>query len=441
MNNTLINIEAEQSVLGSCMIGGKATLSEAQEILAEIDFYQERHRMIWEALCRLAEKDVIADIVTTSEELGEYLNKVGGVSYLVTLSNVTPSFKNIASYCQIVKQKSIARQKIAQCREIIKKLEDEEEPLEVISQGMIQDSALLSDNRQNEIIHVRQRTGEVFQEIGERRDNHGIVGLETGFDYFDHKVGGIRRGNLHILAARPAMGKTTLALNIARNVSMNQKKPVLFISLEMTNSQLIEKLMAENAGIDSWKLQDASKLGDQDWQSLSIAANNLYESKLYLDDSHRTKASDVAIRARRFKSQNQDLALIVIDYIQIMKAESRAGKNLEVGETSGILQGLAKELDVPILALSQLSREVEKRDDKRPILSDLRDSGSLEQDASTVMFLYREDYYKPDKFPPNNDPSQTELIIAKNRFGPVGKLHFVFFKAKSRFEQMAKEQQ
>lgn len=442
MNDILMNLEAEQSVLGGCMIGGKATVAEAQEMITAIDFYQERHRVIWEAICQLIEKGASIDIVTVTEQLGDQLNKIGGVPYLITLANKTPNFKNIGSYCKIIKEKSIARQKVVQCREIIKKLvEEEEDPFEVISQSMIYDSSLISNNRKSEIVHVREKTAEVFCEIGERRDNHGIVGQATGFYDFDVKVGGLRKGNLHLLAARPAMGKTTFALNIARNVSMKQRKPVLFISLEMTNSQLIEKLMAENAGIESWKLQDASKLTDSEWRGLSVAANNLYESKLYLDDSHRSKASEIAIRARRFKSLNPDLALIIIDYIQIMKAESKAGKNFEVGETSGILQGLAKELDIPILALSQLSRDIERREDKRPVLSDLRDSGSLEQDASTVMFLYRDDYYYPDKYPANNDPSQTELIIAKNRFGAIGKLHFMFLKAKSRFEQMERRLQ
>jgi len=439
MKETLFNIEAEQSILGGCMIGGKTTVLEAQELITATDFYQERHRMIWEAICRLVDRGESIDIITVREQLGDDLEKVGGIPYLMTLASKNPNYKNVASHCQIIKNKSIARQKVAQCRELIRQLENEEEPFELISQGMIFDSALISNSRKSEIVHVKEKTIAVYNEIEQRKNNHGVVGQATGFTDFDIKIGGLRRGSLHILAARPAMGKTTFALNIARNVAIKQKKPVLFVSLEMTNEQLIEKLMAENAGIESWKLQDAAQLSDREWNGLSLAANTLYESKLYLDDSHRSKASEIAVRLRRFKSLNPDLALVIIDYIQIMQAESRAGKNYEVGETSGILQGLAKELDIPILVLSQLSRDIERREDKRPILSDLRDSGSLEQDASTVMFLYRDDYYHPEDYPPNNDPSETELIVAKNRFGPIGKLYFTFFKAKSRFEQAAKE--
>lgn len=434
----LINIEAEQSVLGCCFIGGKPTVVEVQGIINSIDFYQEKHRVIWETLCRLISNGSSVDIITVISELGDYLEKVGGRQYLIELSNKAPNYKNVASYCKILKQKSIARQKAVQCQELVRKLEDEEDPFELISQSMIDDSMLLASNQKNEIIHVKDKAIEVFQKIEERKNNNGIVGLATGFNEFDIKVGGLRKGNLHILAARPAMGKTTLALNIASNVSMNFKKPVLFISLEMTNEQLIEKLMAEQAGLESWKLQDVAKMSSGEWKNLAIASNELYESKLYLDDSHRSKASEIAVRVRRFKSINPDLALVIVDYLQIMKAESRRDKNNEVGETSGILQGLAKELNIPVLALSQLSREVERREDKRPILSDLRDSGTLEQDGATVMFLYRDDYYNPNKYPVNNDPSETELIIAKNRFGPTGKLYFSFHKSKSRFIQLKK---
>jgi replicative DNA helicase len=427
--------QAEEAVIGSCLIGGLAIVNEAREIVTAGDFRDDRRRKIWEAIVDMADKQMQIDFVTVQEKLRNDTESIGGVSYILHLAGVVPTTAHIKNYAEIVRKKSLARQKIRQCYDIAEKLYNDEDPVEIISQGMIQDSKLIADNRKSDITHVRNKVFEVYSSLEDRKENDGIVGIPTGYSDLDRKIGGLRKGNLHILAARPAMGKTTLALNIAKHVAMKEKIPTVFVSLEMTNDQLVEKLITEDAGVDSQLLQNTTKLTEQDWKNVAHACNRITESSLYLDDSHRIRASDLAIRLRRFTAL-QPVGLVIIDYIQIMAPERSADRNKEVSETSGILQGLAKELNIPILALSQLSRDVEKRNNKIPVLSDLRDSGTLEQDAATVMFLYRDDYYNPPPEP--EDPSLVNLIIAKNRFGPLGRVDFQFFKAKSRFAMTAK---
>ena len=424
------NDQAEEGVLGSCLIGGAAAVNEAQEIISAADFYSEKGHLIWETLVEMVNKRIPIDFITVKTGLGEKLDDVGGISYIMHLAGVVPSPANVKNYAEIVRRKSLARQKIRQCFEMVNKLYDDEDPEEVISQGMVEDSKLISDRARKEIVHVKDKVIEVYASLEERKETNGIVGIPTSYIDLDRKLGGLRRGNLHILAARPGMGKTTLALNIAKHVAIKERIPVLFVSLEMTNEQLVEKLIAEEAGLDSQILQNTTELKDEDWRRISRSCGRIAESMLYLDDSHRIRASDLAVRLRRFSALHE-IGLVVIDYIQIMASERRTDRNQEVAETSGILQGLAKELNVPILALSQLSREVERRNNKIPGLADLRESGTIEQDASTVMFLYREDYYNPPEKPV--DPSLVNLIIAKNRFGPLGRVDFQFFKAKSKF--------
>lgn len=424
------NQDAEKAILGNCLLD-KIALLETRESLTTTDFYFEQNRYIYEKTLELDEQKRAVDIITIQEVMDD-INKAGGIPYLLSLVNGTPSIANNKQYIEIVKNKSIARQKISECNETIKKLYDEEDPFETVSQSMLSDSKLLGEKQKGGIIHVKERVNKVYAQLGERKEANGIVGISTGYSDLDRKIGGLRNGLFILLAARPAMGKTTLALNIAKHVAFKEQSPTLFISLEMTNDQLIEKMLAEDANMDSNILENTTKLTDFEWKQLGNASARIYNSRLFLDDTHRCKASELAVRLRRFKALN-NLGLVIIDYIQILAAERFGGRNTEVTETSGILQGLAKELNVPILALSQLSREVEKRPNKIPILADLRDSGSLEQDAAQVMFLYREDYYKPEDYPPNNDPSLTNLIIAKNRFGPLGVVDFSFCKAKSRF--------
>lgn len=429
------NNQAEESILGSCLIGGVGAVNEAREFVDASDFYDEKHRRIWEAIIEMADNRISIDFTTVMEKLGKEIEEVGGATYILHLAGVVPTAAHVKNYAEIVRRKSLARQKIRQCYEQLNKLYEDEDPVEVISQGMIQDSKLIADRGKSEIIHVKNMVSEVYNSLEDRRENDGIVGIPTGYSDLDRKIGGLRRGNLHILAARPAMGKTTIALNIAKYVATKEKVPTIFVSLEMTNDQLVEKLIVEDAGINSQLLQNTTKLTTDDWRRVSHACARIADSTLYLDDSHRIRASDLAVRLRRFTALHQ-IGLVIIDYIQIMAPERSADRNKEVSETSGILQGLAKELNIPILALSQLSREVEKRNNKVPVLSDLRDSGTLEQDAATVMFLYRDDYYNPPPTPV--DPSLVNLIIAKNRFGPLGRVDFQFFKAKSKFALTAK---
>ncbi|MBW2084469.1 MAG: replicative DNA helicase [Deltaproteobacteria bacterium] len=429
------NDQAEEAVIGSCLIGGLAVVNEAREIIFPYDFYDEKRRLIWDAIVKMSNDRTPIDFITVKEKLKNELEKIGGDAYILHLASVVPTAAHIKHYAEIVRKKSLARQKIRQCFETAEKLYDDEDPVEVISQGMIQDSKLIADKTKSEIIHVRQKVFEVYGSLEDRKETNGIIGIPTGYSDLDRKIGGLRKGNLHILAARPSMGKTTLALNVAKYTALKERIPTIFVSLEMTNDQLVEKLITEDAGLDSQLLQNTTKLTDQDWRHITRSCGRIAESSLYLDDSHRIRASDLAVRLRRFTALHQ-IGLVIVDYIQIMAPERHADRNKEVSETSGILQGLAKELNIPILALSQLSRDVENRNNKIPKLADLRDSGTLEQDASTVMFLYREDYYNPPKEPV--DPSLVNLIIAKNRFGPLGRVDFQFFKSKSRFALAAR---
>lgn len=428
------SIQAEEALIGSCLIGGLATVNEARGIVSAQDFYDDRRRRIWEAIVEMADQQMQIDLVTLKETLQDDIDNVGGTTYLLHLVNITPTAAHVKNYAEIVRKKNVARQKIRQCQEIMDALYNDEEPEEIISQGMVQDFKLIADSDKADIIHIKDVVLDVYGELEDRKEIDGIIGVPTGFIDLDRKLGGLRKGGLHILAARPSMGKTTLALNIAKHVATKEKNSVLFISLEMTNGQLVEKLLAEEAGIKSQLLQNTTLLTDKDWKDLARACNRLSESALYLDDS-RYRASELAIKLRCFMAM-QPVSLVVIDYIQIIVPERTTDRNTEVGEIARILQGLAKELNVPILALAQLNRAVDARQNKIPLLSDLRDSGTLEQEATTVMFLYRDDYYNPPPEPV--DPSEVNLIIAKNRFGPLGRVDFQFFKAKSRFTLTAK---
>lgn len=422
------NIQAEQAVIGSILLGGVPTLAEVQEFISADDFYDVKTKAMFETLKAIVDAQKPIELITI-----QTVNKEIGLEYLFSLQNMVPTPAHARYYAQEVKKKSLARQRINQCHEELEKLYGGEEPADVISQAVIRSSELLAGaKKQKDIIHIKDKVNAVLDDIEGRKDSDGIVGIKTGFNDMDRKIGGLRRGNLILLAARPAMGKTTFALNIAKHTAFNLKIPTIFCSLEMTNDQLIEKLLAEDAGIDSRMLQNTTQLHDNDWRNLTRSAAKIAESQLYIDDSHRVKASELAVRLRRFKALHE-IGLVIIDYLQIMAPERRTDKNNEVGETSGILQGLSKEINVPILALSQLSRDIERREDKVPKLSDLRDSGTLEQDAAQVMFLYRDDYYNPQKYPPDNDPSLTQLFVSKNRFGPLGVVDLLFFKGKSKF--------
>ena len=316
--------------------------------------------------------------------------------------------------------------------EVIRKLLDEADPVSVISESMLADMRLLNDSHKGEIVKAGDELIDVYTEIEASVGSNGITGVPTGYDELDRIGGGLQPG-LIILAARPSVGKTTFALNIARNVA-NNKFIVLIFSLEMTKKQLIRKLLAMEANIDSKYFNNAGEINDTQWTRLSHALGSLHEAGIYLDDTSGLKASEIMVKSRRFKSLHPELKMIIIDYLQLIAPENNYGTtNDKISDTSKIVKLVAKELDLPVVALSQLSRSLETRKDKTPILADLRDSGSLEQDADVVMFLHRDDYYNPKDAPA--DPSYTDLIVAKNRLdGGVGAVELKYYKARQRFE-------
>ena len=426
------NIDAERALIGSCFVDGQTAVDEASVLININDFYVEAHRVIWEVVLQLSFRRTPIDIITISEALGENLQKIGGHAYLLQLATAVPSAQNIAHYAQIIKNKSLARGKISECQEVIRKLLDEADPVSVISKSMLADMRLLNDSHKGEIVKAGDKLIDVYTEIEASVGSNGITGVPTGYDELDRIGGGLQPG-LIILAARPSVGKTTFALNIARNVA-NSKFIVLIFSLEMTKKQLIRKLLAMEANIDSKYFNNAGEINDTQWTRLSHALGSLHEAGIYLDDTSGLKASEIMVKSRRFKSLHPELKMIIIDYLQLIAPENNYGTtNDKISDTSKIVKLVAKELDLPVVALSQLSRSLETRKDKTPILADLRDSGSLEQDADVVMFLHRDDYYNPKDAPA--DPSYTDLIVAKNRLdGGVGAVELKYYKARQRFE-------
>lgn len=422
------NVEAERSTLGSMLLE-KEAIYKGAEILRPEDFYREAHRVIFEVVIHLANKGEPVDIITVSEELKQrnMLDKVGGIAYLTALANSVPTAANIEYYARIVEEKSILRSVITAAGNVM-----------AMGYAGTEDVSIILDEAEKQIFQISQKRNlksfislkniliETFERIEKIYESKGgVTGLPTKFIDLDRMTAGLQPSDLIILAARPSMGKTTFALNIARNVAVEVKIPVVVFSFEMSKEQLALKLLCSEAGVDNQRIRTGT-LKDDDWPRLSHALGRLSDSQIFIDDSPGLTALDIRSRTRRIKAEH-GLGLIVIDYLQLMSSSSRnrmENRQQEVSEISRALKSLARELNVPVMALSQLSRAVEKRDDKKPYLADLRESGSLEQDADLVAFLYREDYYHPE----SDKKNITELIIAKQRNGPVGTVELQFFK-------------
>jgi replicative DNA helicase len=430
MENDIYDKQTEKALIGALFIGGYDVLDQVAPILQVADFYGEQHRELFETLIDIRKKKLPVDMLTVGEALkGKY-----SFADLIKYANSPASYQHAVTYAEIVKKKSMARQKAQQCREVINQLMSGADPEEIISKDLTNSAGLLTSNSKNRLIHVKDGFQTFLDELEERRANNGVVGISTGCGNLDEYVK-FRNGSLYLLGARPKMGKTTLAVNIARNVA-EHGIPVYFKSLEMTVSQIEEKLTSEIAWIDGSKLQNPARMAFEEWRIISgKAGNTLYNLPIWIDDKPG-KASELIISLRKWKAENPR-GFVVIDYLQRFKPESsRANSYEQTSETSNIICDAAKELDFPILALSQLSRDVEKRNDKFPSPADLRGSGSLEQDAAAVILLYRDDYYYPDKYPKPNDPSQVNVFIALNRFGETGIIDFDFYKSKSKFMEV-----
>lgn len=439
------NIEAEQAVLGAMLID-KEAIAKASEILTSTDFYREAHRVIFNAMLELYNKNEAVDMVTVTEILkrDNKLEDIGGLAYITSLANVVLTAANVKYHADIVAEKSVLRQLVRVSTEIA-----------AMGYEANEDVGTLLDTAESRILEISNRKKkadftpindvlmESVQNIEKLINNKGgLTGLPSGFADLDKLTSGLHPSDFIILAARPSMGKTALALNIVQNVALRahqkiggEPRSVAFFSLEMSKEQLVNRMLCAEAGIDSQRLR-IGEMGDKDWDALWGACDLMSKAKIYIDDTAGITVMDMRSRARRLKAEH-GLDLIVVDYLQLMqgsgKRNNSGDRQQEVSEISRSLKALARELDVPVLALSQLSRSVEARQVKRPMLSDLRESGSLEQDADIVAFLYREDYYNPE-----TENKHTELIIAKHRNGPVDTVNLFFHKQFTKFVGFSK---
>ena len=441
------NIEAEQSVLGAMLID-KEAIAKATEILSAEDFYREAHRVIFSAMLEIYNKNEAVDMITVTDILrrDNKLEDVGGIAYITSLANVVLTAANVKYHAEIVAEKSVLRQLVKVSTEIAAMGYEANDEV-----GVLLDTA---ESRILEISNRKKRADftpisavlmDSVQNIEKLLNNKGgLTGIPTGFNDLDKLTSGLHPSDFIILAARPSMGKTALALNIVQNVALRAHKrvggdprSVAFFSLEMSKEQLVNRMLCAEANIDSQRLR-IGEMKEDDWTHLWDACDVMSKAKIYIDDTAGITVMDMRSRARRLKAEH-GLDLIVVDYLQLMqgsgKRNTSGDRQQEVSEISRSLKALARELDVPVLALSQLSRGVEARQVKRPMLGDLRESGSLEQDADIVAFLYREDYYNPE-----TENKHTELIIAKHRNGPVDTVNLFFHKQFTKFVGFTKRE-
>ncbi|HHZ19977.1 MAG TPA: replicative DNA helicase [Firmicutes bacterium] len=428
------NLEAERSTLGSMLLD-KEAIFRAMEILRPEDFYKEAHRIIFQAVVSLANRNEAVDLVTVTEELRQknQLEDVGGVPYLTSLVNAVPTAANVEFYARIVEEKALLRGLIQTATEIVNQgYEGAEEVEKIIDQAEQAIFNVAQRRTTRGYTLLKDTLNEAFEKIEKIFESKGgVTGIPTGYSDFDRYTAGLQPSDLIILAARPSMGKTTFALNIAQYAAVEMRIPTVIFSLEMSKEQLAMKLLCAEAGVDNQRIRTGA-LTDADWPRLSRALGRLSEARMYIDDTPGVSVMEVRAKARRIKAE-EGLGLVIIDYLQLMQGRAKAeSRQQEVSEISRGLKALARELSVPIIALSQLSRAVEQRTVKIPTLADLRESGSLEQDADIVLFLYRDDYYNPE----TEKKNITELIIAKHRNGPLGSVEFFFQKDCSKFVGM-----
>jgi replicative DNA helicase len=431
------NSEAEASLLGALLIDSDAIVKIADSLHAE-DFFDIRNQKIYEAITQLYERREAVDVLTLSDRLKNngYLDSVGGPGYLTELTNFVPTAAHVEQYADIVAQKAVRRRLIAASKEIVGLGYDESKQLrELIEEAETRLFEVSQQHVKQSVISLEAILAESFERLDDlHKDKQKIRGIPTGFKDVDNMLAGFQRSDLIILAARPSMGKTALALNFAHNVAVQAGEPVLMFSLEMSKEQLVDRLLSMESGVDAWALRTGN-LTDADFEKIGHAMGTLSEAQIYIDDTPGITVSDMRTKARR-EAHQHPLGLIVVDYLQLMSGGSRFGGDSnrvqEISEISRGLKGIARELNVPILALSQLSRSVESRTPQIPQLADLRESGSIEQDADVVAFIYREEYYNPE----TDRKKLTDLLIKKHRNGPTGGVELYFDNEKQRFRSV-----
>jgi len=432
------NLDAEKSLLGAVLID-EETLADISEHVTVKDFYEKRHSTIYGAMMRLYEKHNPVDLLTLTDELKRKneLEIIGGSAYLTELTNYVPTSAHAEAYAELVAQKAVRRRLIKASSEIAEFGYNEETTTQELLEKAEAELFSVSDQSlKQDLVSIESILTESFDRMEELYRNKGTLrGIKTGYRDLDNMTAGLQRSDLIILAARPAMGKTTLVTNLAYNVATIAKQSVLFFSLEMSKEQLVDRMLADASGVDAWNIRTGN-LSDDDFGKLSEAMGELAEAPIFIDDTPGMTVLEMRTKARRANHENQ-LGLIIIDYLQLMQGNGNSNGNRvqEVSEISRGLKLIARELNVPVIALSQLSRSVESRSPQIPQLADLRESGSIEQDADIVMFIYREAYYNPE----TERENITDLIIAKHRNGPTGKIELYFHPERLRFMSLDKK--
>ncbi|MDD2496687.1 MAG: replicative DNA helicase [Desulfitobacteriaceae bacterium] len=429
------NIDAEQAVLGAMMLD-RETIFQVVGVLRPIDFYKEAHRLIFEKLLALSDKGEPVDLVTLVEELRKDggLEKVGGISYLTSLANAVPTAVNAGYYAKIVAEKALLRSLINVSTRVAERgYEEGVDGQELIDEAEKLIFSLAERKTREGFSSIKDVVVETFEQIGQIKANEGVIGIPT-FKNLDYYLAGFQDSDLVIVAARPAMGKTSFCLNIAQNSAVKHGKTVAVFSLEMSKEQLAQRMLCAEARVDQSKVR-TGYVSEEEWRRLSASLGSLAEAPIYLDDTPGITALEVRAKTRRLKAE-KGLDLVVIDYLQLMQGNRRSeNRQQEIAEISRSLKALARELEVPVVALSQLSRAVEQSSDKRPNLSHLRESGALEQDADVVLFIHRPEYYDPE----SEKRGIAEIIVAKHRNGPVGTADLAFLKEYTKFMDLARE--
>lgn len=434
------NIDAEKSLLGAILID-QEVLIDVVEIVKATDFYDKRHGKIFAGMIRLYQNHEGVDLITVTDELKKngHLDEIGGSTYLAELTNHVPTAAHASSYAEIVSQAAVRRRLIKASADINSLAFDENLTVpQLLGQSEAELFSVSDSSLKQDLTSISDILDTSFDRINDLYVNKGVLrGVKTGYRDLDNMTAGLQRSDLIILAARPAMGKTTLVTNLAYNVATIEKKTVLFFSLEMSKEQLIDRMLADAAGVDSWNIRTGN-LNEEDFAKLAEASGEMAEAPIFIDDTPGVSVLEMRTKARR-AAHDGELGLIIIDYLQLMQGSGSAQANgnrvQEVSEISRGLKLLARELNVPVIALSQLSRSVENRSPQIPQLADLRESGSIEQDADIVMFIYREAYYNPE----TERENITDLILAKHRHGPTGTVELYFHPERLRFMSLDKK--
>jgi replicative DNA helicase len=431
------HIEAEQSVLGGILIENYA-INKVMEILKPDDFYRESHRKIYEALIVLSERDEPADSITLTNELKNsgHLDSVGGVSYVASLIDLVPTAANIEYYAKIVKEKAILRKLIQTSTEIITQSYEDRGDVEGFLDEAERAIFDISENRVRPSFYpikdVVKGSFKILERLYEKKEL--VTGVPSGFKDLDRMTAGFQPSDLIIVAGRPSMGKTAFCLNVAQYAAIEKKNPVAIFSLEMSKEQLVIRMLCSEAHVEGTKLRSGF-LSESDWPRLTIAAGNLSDAPIYIDDTAALSVLELRAKARRLKTERGGLGMLIVDYLQLMKGRARVeSRQQEISEISRSLKALAKELNIPVIAVSQLSRKTEERTGNRPQLSDLRESGAIEQDADLILFIYRDEVYNRSEENPNR--GKAEIIIGKQRNGPIGKIELAFLDKFTTFKEL-----